>query len=275
MKKTGTLLMWLLAGFMVTGALVYAPSLSSGILLLCAVVAAPVRPLQELLASKKVKGAAKGGILAALFLAACIAAPTDRVSDRSAGAEPPISIHGVETPSPADRSAPSPSEATDVLPAPSQAPTQEAPASPSPAPAQEEPASLSPASAQEAPASLSPASAQEEPASPSQAPTPEAPASPPQTPTQEAPSPSQTAAGNGAADGGNGGGNGDAGNFDTWNNPEQQQTTAEWVLNTNTKKIHYPSCSSVEKIAPQNYSTSNLSESELISQGYTVCKRCH
>lgn len=69
-----------------------------------------------------------------------------------------------------------------------------------------------------------------------------------------------------------GGGNGD--NFNTYDNPEQQNTTAEYVLNTNTMKIHHPSCSSVPKIAPHNYATSNQSIDELISQGYSTCGRC-
>lgn len=64
-------------------------------------------------------------------------------------------------------------------------------------------------------------------------------------------------------------------NFDTYDNPEQQKTEATWVINTSSMKIHYPSCSDVKKIAPQNYSTSNLTESELIAQGYTTCGRCH
>lgn len=239
MKKIGSLLMWLLAGFMVIAALVYIPSLSSGILLLCAIIAAPIKPLQELLASKKVRGAAKGGILAILFLISCAIAPTDRVDDHSAADEPSLSIHAVDTPSPVVRSTPSPSETTEASSPPSQTPALEMSESPSQTPAPEVPAS------------------------PSQTPAPEVPASPSQTPAES------------GSVKGSGGGNGDADNFDTWNNPEQQQTTAKWVLNTSTMKIHYPSCSSVQKIAPQNYSTSNLSESELISQGYTVCKRCH
>lgn len=75
--------------------------------------------------------------------------------------------------------------------------------------------------------------------------------------------------------GGNVGGNGNADNFNTWNNPDQQNTSAQWVLNTSTFKIHYPSCPEVSRIAPHNYSTSNLSEAELLSQGYTTCGRCH
>jgi hypothetical protein len=63
-------------------------------------------------------------------------------------------------------------------------------------------------------------------------------------------------------------------NFDTYNNTEQQQTTANYVLNNNTKKIHYPSCSSVPKIAPHNYATASQTVEELIALGYTTCGIC-
>lgn len=68
--------------------------------------------------------------------------------------------------------------------------------------------------------------------------------------------------------------NSSANNFDTYDNPEQQQTSASYVLNTSRMKIHYPSCSSVKKIAPQNYATSNLSIEDLKAQGYTTCGNC-
>lgn len=68
--------------------------------------------------------------------------------------------------------------------------------------------------------------------------------------------------------------NSSANNFDTYDNPEQQQTTATYVLNTSTKKIHHPSCKSVKKIAPHNYATSNASLEELIAQDYTTCGNC-
>lgn len=70
-------------------------------------------------------------------------------------------------------------------------------------------------------------------------------------------------------------GNGNADNFNTYDNEHQQETTASYVLNTNTMKIHYPSCSQVKKIAPQNYATSNATEVELLAQGYTTCGVCH
>lgn len=63
-------------------------------------------------------------------------------------------------------------------------------------------------------------------------------------------------------------------NFNTYNIPEQQQTSASYVLNKNTHKIHHPSCSSVAKIKPSNYAVSNLSVNELRAQGYTTCGIC-
>lgn len=68
---------------------------------------------------------------------------------------------------------------------------------------------------------------------------------------------------------------GNSDNFNTYDNANQQQTSQTWVLNTSSMKIHYPSCSQVKKIAPQNYSTSDLSENELLAQGYTTCSVCH
>lgn len=63
-------------------------------------------------------------------------------------------------------------------------------------------------------------------------------------------------------------------NFNTYNNPDQQQTADMFVLNTSTFKIHWPNCNDVKKIAPENYSTSNLSISELENQGYSTCGHC-
>lgn len=70
------------------------------------------------------------------------------------------------------------------------------------------------------------------------------------------------------------GAQGNENNFNTYNNLEQQKTTASYVLNTSTKKYHFPSCSAVKKIAPENYATSNSSPAELASQGYSACGRC-
>lgn len=49
----------------------------------------------------------------------------------------------------------------------------------------------------------------------------------------------------------------------------------KWVLNTNSKKIHTPDCSSVSKITVSNKTESNESLKELEEQGYTRCKSCN
>ena len=64
-------------------------------------------------------------------------------------------------------------------------------------------------------------------------------------------------------------------NFNTHNNPEQQQTSDSYVLNTSTMKFHTPSCEDVSRIAPENYSTSDESKSTIISMGYSPCGHCN
>lgn len=71
-----------------------------------------------------------------------------------------------------------------------------------------------------------------------------------------------------------GGGSGNADNFNTYDNEEQQKTNANYVLNTSTMKFHYPRCSSVAKIAPQNYEEFYGTKQEAISLGYDPCGRC-
>lgn len=54
----------------------------------------------------------------------------------------------------------------------------------------------------------------------------------------------------------------------------QQTQATTYVLNTNTKKIHHPSCSSVAQIKPKNYQETESTVEELESQGYVKCKKC-
>lgn len=68
---------------------------------------------------------------------------------------------------------------------------------------------------------------------------------------------------------------GNQNNFNAHNNTGQQDTTASYVLNTSTMKFHRPSCRDVPRIASQNYSTSNLSRSDLIASGYKACGHCN
>ena len=76
-----------------------------------------------------------------------------------------------------------------------------------------------------------------------------------------------------ASSGSAGSGGGDS-NFNTYDNASQQNTSDKYVLNTDSKKIHHPSCNDVRKIAPDNYQTTNSSLEELEAQGYTVCGHC-
>ena len=48
-----------------------------------------------------------------------------------------------------------------------------------------------------------------------------------------------------------------------------------YVLNTNTKKFHYPYCSSVKDMKDKNKRETTLSRDEIIGQGYQPCKRCN
>ena len=55
----------------------------------------------------------------------------------------------------------------------------------------------------------------------------------------------------------------------------QKPAAKTYVLNTNTKKFHYPDCHSVKQIAQKNYAESDSSRESLISQGYSPCGNCH
>ena len=47
-----------------------------------------------------------------------------------------------------------------------------------------------------------------------------------------------------------------------------------YILNTSSKKIHYPSCSSANKILDKNRGEHTGDYTELLSQGYTTCGIC-
>lgn len=48
-----------------------------------------------------------------------------------------------------------------------------------------------------------------------------------------------------------------------------------YVLNTNTKKFHYPNCDSAGRISAKNKQDYYGDRSELIASGYDPCKRCN
>ena len=51
-------------------------------------------------------------------------------------------------------------------------------------------------------------------------------------------------------------------------------TEHNWLLNTSSKKIHYPDCAAAENISEKNKKYSNKSLSELLAEGYTPCGNC-
>ena len=51
--------------------------------------------------------------------------------------------------------------------------------------------------------------------------------------------------------------------------------TTEYVLNTNSKKFHLPSCSSVDQMSPKNREDVEDTRENLIANGYDPCKRCN
>lgn len=58
-------------------------------------------------------------------------------------------------------------------------------------------------------------------------------------------------------------------------NPPAQNVESTYILNVNTKKFHYPSCSAVKQMSDKNKQTYTGSRDDLISQGYDPCKKCN
>lgn len=61
--------------------------------------------------------------------------------------------------------------------------------------------------------------------------------------------------------------------------PEEPKTNTEtsqanYILNTNTKKFHYPSCSSVDDMKEKNKQEFYGTRDEAVAQGYSPCGRC-
>lgn len=56
---------------------------------------------------------------------------------------------------------------------------------------------------------------------------------------------------------------------------QSPQNSSSYVLNTNTRKFHYPSCSSVSSMKESNKDYYSGSRDDLVSMGYEPCKRCN
>lgn len=56
---------------------------------------------------------------------------------------------------------------------------------------------------------------------------------------------------------------------------ETDAEAPDYILNVNTKKFHYPHCSSVEDMKESNKQAFSGDREEVIAQGYKACKRCN
>ena len=57
--------------------------------------------------------------------------------------------------------------------------------------------------------------------------------------------------------------------------PEVESVGTTYILNTNTKKFHNPSCKSVKQMSDKNKQSYTGSRSEIISMGYEPCQNCN
>ena len=55
----------------------------------------------------------------------------------------------------------------------------------------------------------------------------------------------------------------------------QDETARDYVLNTNTKKFHFPNCASAKRIKAKNRADAHDTRSNIIKQGYDPCGKCH
>ena len=66
-----------------------------------------------------------------------------------------------------------------------------------------------------------------------------------------------------------------AGTADTDTTSNEAKKEITYVLNKNTHKFHYPSCSSADDIKPKNRKEYTGTREEVIKMGYDPCKRCN
>lgn len=57
--------------------------------------------------------------------------------------------------------------------------------------------------------------------------------------------------------------------------PAEEPIGVDYILNVNSKKIHYPNCHSVKRMNEENKHGTNMSRDELIEMGYDPCKNCN
>lgn len=76
MGKIKNILLWILSIFLLLGAIVYFPSVSSILFVIGALLSFPINPLRKYIDSIGIRGRTKGIIIAILFIVGAIIAPT-------------------------------------------------------------------------------------------------------------------------------------------------------------------------------------------------------
>ena len=61
----------------------------------------------------------------------------------------------------------------------------------------------------------------------------------------------------------------------TEDSDDKDGTTITYVLNTNTKKFHYPDCYSVKQMKDKNKLIEETTREDLIERGYDPCGNCN
>lgn len=56
--------------------------------------------------------------------------------------------------------------------------------------------------------------------------------------------------------------------------PDEDPQTVTYILNTNTKKFHKPSCRSAKQIKPSNRQETGDAREDLLARGYSPCGNC-
>lgn len=255
-KNTKNIFLWGLTGFMTISALIYFPSIASITMLLFSFILAPIKQVQDFWKSKKLFGITKGILLVVLFFVSVGLVPSTKDDVDTSDNPQNISANAPQRNSVKEESNKSAiTVKPDVANVPDIDTNKDQPlGSPDNVDTVQEPEEEDQKDQEKEQPAVEPE--ENQPPESGSAPT-----THPEPDSQK------------ETDQSSGGGNGE--NFNTYDNEDQQSTKDSYVLNTNTMKIHYPSCNSVKKIAPDNYSTSSLSESELIAKGYTTCGVCH
>ena len=139
-RNTKNIILWVLSAFMLISAIAFFPSASSIIMLLFAVIAAPIPVIQQFLSGKGLRGWVKPVLLVVLFAVSVFLAPTGRNSAEDASlaaspsAAPQIQVSEDIPPTPSATPTPEPSPSPSPSPSPTPSPTATPTPAPSPSP---------------------------------------------------------------------------------------------------------------------------------------------